>query len=92
MDSIGLYVTANAYERSLYLLRQKRSGKDPQTFFDEYFGQMREYYESLPPSRFPSMRKHLEEMFTGDEQDRFLFGLDLMLDGLERSAKPRSRR
>ena len=38
MDAIGLYVTANAYERSLYELRQKRSGKDPEAFFDEYFG------------------------------------------------------
>jgi len=92
MDCIGLYTVANAYERSLYLLRQKRSGKAADTFFTEYFGQMREYYESLPASRFPSMHKHLEEMFTGGEQERFLFGLDLMIDGLAGSAGRPSRR
>jgi len=92
MDSIGLYTTASAYERSLYLLRQKRSGKEAEVFFDEYFGQMRAYYESLPASRFPSMHKHMEEMFTGGEQERFLFGLDLMIDGLERAAVKRPSR
>ncbi|HZM78251.1 MAG TPA: TetR/AcrR family transcriptional regulator [Candidatus Limnocylindrales bacterium] len=82
MDAIGLYTVANAYERSLYLLRQKRSGKEAEEFFDEYFGQMREYYASLPAGRFPSLHKHLKEMFTGGEEERFLFGLDLMIDGL----------
>lgn len=85
LDSIGLFVTASAYERSLYLLRQKRSGQEAQAFFDEYFGQMREYYERLPAGRFPSMHKHMDVLFAGRDDDRFLFGLDLMLDGLERT-------
>lgn len=92
VDCIGLYINGSAYEGSLYMLRQKRSGQDLETFLTEYFGQMREYYESLPPNLFPSFHKHIDAMFSGDGDERFEFGLDLMIDGLAKYVAKRPAR
>src|SRR5262249_12422691 len=43
VDRIALYISADAYEGSLYGVRQKASGKDMDTFVKEYFGQIRAY-------------------------------------------------
>jgi AcrR family transcriptional regulator len=82
VDRISLYIAADAYEGSLYLIKQRSSGKDFDTWAEEYFGQMRTYYASLPPALFPSFTKHLDAMMSGGSEERFEFGLDMMIRSL----------
>ncbi|HCT75924.1 MAG TPA: TetR family transcriptional regulator [Micromonosporaceae bacterium] len=83
VDRISLYISADAYEGALYLLKQKASGKDLETYLHDYFGQIRAYYESLPPKLFPAFTSNLDVMMSGDGDERFEFGLDMMIRSLE---------
>jgi AcrR family transcriptional regulator len=44
------------------------------------------YFGSLPIDQFPNMAALSRAMFTGDDDDRFEFGLDLLVRGLEACA------
>lgn len=87
VDRLSLYISADAYEGSLYGVRQKGSGKDLDTFIKDYFGRIRAYYESLPPQVFPHLTSSLDAMMAGDGDERFGFGLDLMIGSLVASTK-----
>jgi AcrR family transcriptional regulator len=84
LDRLFLYVTADVYEGSLYLARVRRAGTTPEEFAATYFGQLHDYMKSLPVDRFPMTVAHADAMTEGDGDTRFAFGLDLILDGLDR--------
>jgi AcrR family transcriptional regulator len=92
VDRLTLYISADVYEGSLYAIRQKASGKDMDTYIKDYFGGIRAYYESLPPELFPAMSSNLDAMMSGDGDDRFGFGLDLMINSLVASTKVKRER
>jgi len=92
VDRLSLYITADAYEGSLYGVRQKASGQDMDTFIKEYFGRIRSYYESVPPQAFPAMSSNLDAMMGGTGDERFGFGLDLMINSLVASTKVKRER
>ncbi|SOD71089.1 TetR family transcriptional regulator [Jatrophihabitans sp. GAS493] len=76
-DLIGLYITAIAFEESTF----SRSGMDPETAA-EYFTRVHEFYVALPADRYPVMAM-LGSALTGpDGDERFAFGLDVILAGL----------
>lgn len=50
--------------------------------------QVRECIASLPADRFPNLIAAAPRVFTGSPDERFTFGLDLLLDGLERRRPP----
>jgi AcrR family transcriptional regulator len=83
IDRISLYIVADAYEGSLYQLRQKASGQSMEEFIEDYFGKMKAYYRSLPPKLFPATTEHLDVMMSGDGDERFGFGLEMMMRSLE---------
>ena len=71
------YITADAYEGSLYAER----------FGDEasglaYFASVFKYFASLPPDRFPNMIAMAQAITTGNGDERFAFGLNVLLAGL----------
>jgi hypothetical protein len=75
------YITADAYEGSLYAA----------TFGDEdnsqqYFKGIGAYFASLPPDRFPHVVELAEALTTGGGEQRFAFGLDVLLSGLAAKA------
>lgn len=80
IDRIGLYVTSDVFEGTLYAAKGFTSGDDPKV--KEYWEQIGSYYRSLPADQFPGMTDMLDELLEGDDDERFLFGLELMLDGL----------
>jgi hypothetical protein len=43
---------------------------------------MRTYFASLPTERFPNTVALADEMTSGDRQERFEFGLDVLIHGL----------
>ncbi|GII54768.1 transcriptional regulator [Planotetraspora thailandica] len=83
IDRLYLYVMSDAYEGSLYLAKQRASGKDVDTFLKEFFGPLRDYYLSLPPERFPAVTGNIDALMTGSGEERFAFGLELFLRGLK---------
>jgi AcrR family transcriptional regulator len=77
VDRLGLFVDADAFEGTMWVSRAKE-GTDPAT----YFSQIRDYFAGLPPARFPNIVSMVDTLFTGDDDDRFEFGLDLLVRGL----------
>ena len=45
---------------------------------------IRGYFASLPAERFPNLSALADDITGGEPDDRFEFGLGLLLDGLER--------
>ncbi len=77
VDVVGLYVAANAIEGALYA-DLKRTGRDPA----KYYAQVGNYFEALPAERFPTMSALAGQLTTGDGDERFAFGLELLVRGL----------
>jgi AcrR family transcriptional regulator len=67
-DILGRYLDASVLESSA------KGGPDP-----ALVGQ---YFQSLPPEQFPAVVALSGAMFTGSDDDRFEFGLDLLVRGL----------
>jgi hypothetical protein len=78
-DLLPLYVTAVAYEESLWAARG-----DSEAEIVAFVLELRQYFESLPPDRFPTIVSLAAALTAGGEGDeRFEFGLEVLVRGLE---------
>jgi AcrR family transcriptional regulator len=80
-DLAAAYVGAIAYEETIWIARENSSaaGKDPDhEAIDE---QLREVMAGLA-DRFPLIHRYADEMTAGDGDERFEFGIDVLLAGL----------
>lgn len=77
VDRLQLYIDADAYEGWLYTARI-RNGLD----LEEFLGGITDYLRRLPPDRFPIIAGTAEVIMGGDSNERFEFGLDLLIRGL----------
>lgn len=75
LDRVSLYVTADVAERALFR---------PRGDAERYWQQVGSYFRSLPPQQFPHTVAMVDELMVGDADERFEFGLELLLDGLVR--------
>jgi AcrR family transcriptional regulator len=75
-DQLVLYVSASAYEAGLY------RKADPAEI-ERYFAGVHAFYDSLPPGRYPVLAAIAPEMTGPDGDDRFEFGLNALIAGLE---------
>lgn len=90
-DAASMYVSAVAYEQVLWTERTNTtiSGEPPDHHaIDE---QLTTFFESMPIERFPLVNAWARVMTTGDGDERFEFGIDLLLSGLV-AASDRYRR
>jgi AcrR family transcriptional regulator len=87
-DIAGLYVGAFCFEESLGLSSPTGEDLPPEQIVEMFRG----YMESLPAERFPRTLASLELIFDFNPEDRFEFGLDLMISGLEKYAERASKR
>jgi AcrR family transcriptional regulator len=78
LDRVSLYVLADAFEESLHRERGRRTEEDARGYFE----QIRAYFESLPPDRFPVITSMVGALIEGDGDERLRFGLELMVRGL----------
>lgn len=85
VDVVGLYIVANAIEGAVYADRQ-RSEQDRQAYWE----QVRDHLTAVPPDRFPVIAALAPAMMTGGSDERFAFGLDLIIRGLVSMARPAS--
>src|ERR1700727_1811843 len=77
-DLLPLYVTAIAYEDSVYAGEQI----SPEQLVADV-AEMRAYFESLPTSRFPNVVACAAALTAGAQGDeRFEFGLEVLIGGL----------
>lgn len=77
VDLLSLYVMGIAYEDSLTAMNA--TTPDEATRF---ITEMRTYFASLPSERFPNTVALAEELTAGDRDERFEFGLEVLLRGL----------
>jgi AcrR family transcriptional regulator len=82
-DLFGLYVGAYAYEESLGLASPTGEDLPPA----EVLAMLRDYWLSLPPSRFPNTVALVDSLFEGGPDERFEFGLDVLVQGLAAQAR-----
>ena len=78
-DLFGLYVGAFAFEERLCV--SSPTGDDMQV--EQIIEMFRGYVLSLPEDRFPRTRAAVDVLFGGGPDERYEFGIDLMLRGLE---------
>lgn len=79
IDRLILYTVADVFEGWCF---SRRGLTDPGQFADE----IRPYFESLPRDRFPNLTAHAEVMLSGDSQERFEMGLDMLIAGIAATA------
>jgi AcrR family transcriptional regulator len=77
-DLFGLYVGAHSYEESLGLASPTGEDLPP----EQILAMLRDYWESLPPADFPHTLALLDHLFSGGPDERFEFGLDVIVRGL----------
>ncbi len=77
VDVVGMFVTANAVEDAV-TADLARQGRDPQ----EYYDQVHRYFAGLPADRFPVTAALVTQLMNGTGDERFRFGLDLLVGGL----------
>ena len=79
LDRLFLYIVADAFEYSIW--RDEVTGTEA---VEQLSNDMRAYFEQLPDEHFPNIRRYAGALVSGDTEDRFEFGLDLLIDGLDR--------
>jgi AcrR family transcriptional regulator len=78
IDQLGLYVSASAFEAGML----ERSGMTTAEI-ERYYADVHAFYDRLPPDRFPALARVAPEMTGHGEEERFEFGLDLLIAGME---------
>jgi len=77
LDLLILYVSASAFEAGLM-----RHGYATDAEIKRYFDEVHSFYAALPASRYPTLAAVAPEMFDHDGEERFEFGLEVLLEGL----------
>jgi AcrR family transcriptional regulator len=76
-DLFGRYLDASVLEETMAALPG-----DPAASEDSRMAMLRDYFGGLPPDRFPNIVALTGALFTGDADERFELGLDILLRGL----------
>ncbi|BCJ44000.1 transcriptional regulator [Actinoplanes ianthinogenes] len=84
IERIFLYVTADAYENSIWRARKRHLNQSKDEAEQQVKAELKEYFADLPDERFPYLRANPDAMTSGTVQERFEWGLDLLIDGLAR--------
>jgi AcrR family transcriptional regulator len=77
LDQLVLYVSATAFEDGLF-----RRGMDEEEMLRYYAG-VHAFYAALPAERYPVLASIAPDMTGHDDAERFSFGLDVLIAGLE---------
>ena len=77
-DLVFLYIAAFAYEEYL----RKGDAADTEGKGHDFVGELREYFASLPADRFPNIVSLAGPLTAGGPDERFEFGIDVLIDGL----------
>ena len=76
-DLLSMFVTATAYEQSLYA----QLYADPEHEMREV-ARIAERFAAVSPERFPTIAALREQLTSGDGEERFSLGIDVLINGL----------
>ena len=82
LDILALYVAADAFEG--WLMQQRfddGSGRDPEEVGAEFVDEVHATFAAMPADRFPYLARTMGVMMAGSSDDRFLFGIDMLVAG-----------
>lgn len=77
LDRFSLYVTADAFEASLW--RERMSAPEARAHWDA----VANTYASLDPVQYPQLIEHADVITRASPDERFAEGLETLLDGIE---------
>jgi AcrR family transcriptional regulator len=77
-DLTALYVEAFAFEESLGIASPTGEDLPP----EQIVAMLRAYLLSLPAERVPNVHRAIDDLFAGDVDERFEFGLELIVRGI----------
>jgi AcrR family transcriptional regulator len=83
-DLASLYVGAYAFEESLGVASPTGEDLPP----ERIVAMVSDYLLSLPADRFPHVHRAIGDLFGGDADERFEFGLDILVRGIGTYARP----
>jgi AcrR family transcriptional regulator len=89
LDRLYLYLSSDSFEGSLHLATQRAAGMGMEEYYEKFVGDLRTFMSSLPPEHFPVLTAHVDEMTSGGGDERFLFGLELLIQGIAAHAGKR---
>jgi hypothetical protein len=82
-DLSALYVSAIAAEESIWAQRAKAAAAAGVVIDEEAIvAEVHRVFASLPPAAYPALSAHADAMTAGDGEQRFEFGLDVLVAGL----------
>lgn len=87
VDTLAMFVDADAIEGAVFLGKVP-PGEDPVEHLGPYFEQIRDYMKALPAARYPHISGMADELTGGDGEDRFQFGIDILIRGIASYARP----
>ena len=82
LDRLSLYIAADSYEGSLYHNRRVASGLSESEFMRSTCPMSATSTNICPPNKFPHLATHVADMMSGDGDQRFEFGLDMLIRSL----------
>ena len=85
-DVASLYVGAYAFEESLGVVSP--TGEDLPA--ERIVEMLRAYLLALPAEQFPHVHRAVDDLFAGDADERFEFGLEVIVRGIGTYAAPRA--
>ncbi|WP_161632162.1 TetR/AcrR family transcriptional regulator [Nakamurella lactea] len=94
IDRLALYIGADAFEG--WLMSKKfaaAAGSDGRSTYEhgqDWIAGIREYFAGLPHERYPNLIDHVAVMTNGGSDERFEFGLELMIEGVAGMSARRS--
>jgi len=86
-DRIALYIAADSFEGALIVARYGPSSPEASERFTKHLGEIHDYYRALPPATFPHLTAHVDDLRRADSDERFAFGLDMLIRSLETYAE-----
>ena len=78
-DALALYVASVAWEEDIWRARARAVNVDEDNAWDH----IPDVFESLDPEEFPVLTSMGESLMNGDAEQRFAFGVDLLISGLK---------
>ncbi|MEU8121385.1 TetR/AcrR family transcriptional regulator C-terminal domain-containing protein [Spirillospora sp. NPDC049024] len=82
VDTLGMFLDADAIEDTVYHAKAPAGAEDPWAHLHAYIEQIREYFAALPKDRYPMISEMGEELTSEGGDERFEFGLDLLIRGI----------
>lgn len=82
LDILSMYVAADAFEG--WLMQQRfadGSGRDPEELGAAFVDEVHATFASMPPDRYPHLTRTMGVMMTGSSDERFAFGIDMLIAG-----------